>query len=228
MTPQNLKIGLAIAIGVILILVLFQFRSCNKPLDLSQAKIKEDSLKLAMTNLGFSLTLSRKNETYLRKRDTAWKDTLTKERIRNRATFTQVMRKPLVTPLTQHESDSILSKRYQVIVHVTPLEAGSFMVADLDIMDKALAFLPREEKEISDLHQAMAVKDSIDREHIKQDSIQRAQTVNVSEQLNDQVKVNVALEDKNKKLTRGNKFWKGVSKVLAGVALTLGLIAATK
>lgn len=225
LTTRELKIMFALAIGVIIVLLFFVFRPHDTVPDDSKARAREDSLKRANVNLGLALEMSNKREAYLKKRDVAWGDTLTKERIRNKASATKILKRPVPQKLTSQESDSILSARYHVGVHVTPAEAGSIIVADLDILDKALAFLPQVEQEIEHLNQRLEVKDSLGVEHAKQDSIREAQTNNVSVQLTDKTQANDALKKENKTLKRKVNVLKKVAKnILIGTAVTLGII----
>lgn len=227
-TIRKLKIIVALTIGIIVVLLFFVFRPHNAVPDDSQARAREDSLKRANVNLGIALEMSNKREAYMKKRDAAWAETLTKERSRNKASAAKILKRPVPAQLTSQESDSILSERYHVGVHVTPPEAGSIIVADLDILDKSLVFIPQEEQEIEHLNQRLLVKDSLGVEHAKQDSLREAQTANVSVQLTDKTQANDALKKENKTLRRKVNVLKVFKNILIGTAVTLGIIVALK
>lgn len=216
----------AIALGVIVTLVLFEFRSCTHTQADPQAKI--DSLIKARTDIQFSLTLSKKTEAYLQKREKLWKDSLTVERARNKEQAARIIKKVTPVQLTQSEVDSTLTERYKVKTHLEPSEVGSSIVADLDVMDKALEFIPQEEQEIEHWQQQSKIRDSLDVVHAQQDSLHQALDNKWRQQTDEQKKEGEAMSKENKKLTRGNKFWKGVCKVLGGALVAVGFIAYTK
>lgn len=225
--PQKrLKIMLAIALGVIIILILFMFKT--KVIDHAQARTKLDSLEKTHVNIKLSLALSKKNVALLQKRDRQWQDSLRAERTRNKTFVTRILFPPATVQLNQNEVDSVLSKRYNAKVHVTPVETGSQIVAELDILDQSIAYIPRVETEVEHWQKAFATKDSLNQALIKQDSLRIVETANVSEETKTLKTDNDALTKENKKLTRGNRFWKGVCKVMAGALVAVGFIAATK
>lgn len=239
--PKHLKIMLAIALGVIIMLLLFLFRPSHTVVDVSQAQHKLDSLAKVHNEIKFNLTLNKKTITYLQKRDKQWSerdkqwsDTLTAERKRNKVFVNRAIY-PSVVKRNQAEVDSALSARYKKSVQITPFDVAQEVVADLDVMDKALVAVTKQEKEISDYQQAIvvkdsfiAVKDSLNSARTKQDSLQVADAGTLVQTTEEQKTENDALKKDNKKLAKGNRFWKGVCKVLAGALVAVGFIAYTK
>lgn len=225
--PKHLKIMLAIALGVIIMLLLFLFRPSHTIVDVSQAQHKLDSLAKVHNEIKFNLTLNKKTITYLQKRDKQWSDTLMAERKRNKVFVNRAIYPPVVKR-NQAEVDSALSARYKKPVQITPFDVAQEVVADLDVMDKALVAVTKQEKEISDYQQAIVVKDSLNAARTKQDSLQVADAGTLVQTTEEQKTENDALKKDNKKLAKGNRFWKGVCKVLAGALVAVGFIAYTK